>query len=211
MMAEQLGWAISVAAAWGLIARARARRRTALAAPTADVQSWTLPHTAGPLTADELATFFAEGYVIKRGLLSADALDGARRSVEGLVNGLAHRLHALGKISKLHESEPFERRLCHLEAQYPHASVLLHKNGVLPEGVRALWSDDAMTAVARQVLGDDLGAHPVWNLRCKTPETLSKGQATVPWQYTSSAWLERASRSGPSSGHDLPMRAAHAL
>ena len=37
--------------------------------------------------------------------------------------------------------------------------MLLHKNGILPEGVRALWSSDELTAVARQVLGDDFG-HP---------------------------------------------------
>ena len=43
-----------------------------------------------------------------------------------------------------------------------------------------------MLGVARQVLGDNFGGHPVWNLRCKTPESLSGGQATVPWHQDTS-------------------------
>mmetsp|Transcript_60626 Transcript_60626/g.188277 ORF Transcript_60626/g.188277 Transcript_60626/m.188277 type:complete len:271 (+) Transcript_60626:483-1295(+) len=45
-----------------------------------------------------------------------------------------------------------------------------------------------MIAVAEQLLGADadIMGHPVWNLRCKTPEALSQGQATVPWHQDTS-------------------------
>ena len=37
-----------------------------------------------------------------------------------------------------------------------------------------------------EVLGPSFGCHPVWNLRCKTPEQLSGGQSTVPWHQDTS-------------------------
>jgi len=45
-----------------------------------------------------------------------------------------------------------------------------------------------MLRVAEQILGGDVDimGHPVWNLRCKTPERLSAGQATVPWHQDNS-------------------------
>jgi len=46
-----------------------------------------------------------------------------------------------------------------------------------------VWAHPQLMAVAQQLLGphSDIVGHPVWNLRCKTPERLSQGQATVPW------------------------------
>lgn len=32
-----------------------------------------------------------------------------------------------------------------------------------------------------QLLGPDLSAHPVWNIRSKTPDQTNDGQSTVPW------------------------------
>ena len=45
-----------------------------------------------------------------------------------------------------------------------------------------------MVGIAAQILGTekDIMGHPVWNLRCKTPECLSLGQATVPWHQDNS-------------------------
>ena len=59
------------------------------------VAAWTRAHTPGPLTAAQLHSFFADGFVIVRGLVPAAALDGARAAVAGLVDGAAARLLAL--------------------------------------------------------------------------------------------------------------------
>lgn len=49
-------------------------------------------------------------------------------------------------------------------------SVLLHKQGKLPQAFASLWAHPRLLSAARQLLGDDVGGHPVWNLRCKTPQ-----------------------------------------
>ena len=53
----------------------------------------------------------------------------------------------------------------------------------------------------------DIMGHPVWNLRCKTPERLSAGQATVPWHQDNSyldeeCWdkLQAIAAQGPQGG-----------
>lgn len=120
-----------------------------------------------------------------------DILQGAITSVEGLVDDIANRLLLGGKIQDPCKDGDFATRLIELERQFQHANVLLHKNGVLPPGIQDVWSHKSMMAIAEQILGSDsdIMGHPVWNLRCKTPETLSKGQATVPW-HQDTAYLD---------------------
>jgi len=152
------------------------------------IASWTLPFSPGPLSEKQLTQYFEKGWVIVDGVVDVEVIDEAVEAVEGLVDSLAHKLHRAGKISDLCESAPFEQRLIQLEEQFPHTSVLLHKNGVLPRGIQRVWSNPGMIAVAKQILGQnvDIMGHPVWNLRCKTPERLSGGQATVPWHQDNS-------------------------
>ena len=56
--------------------------------------------------------------------------------VTQLVDDLANRLYAAGKITNKHESESFYTRLIHIEKQFPNASVILHKLGQLPVAVQ---------------------------------------------------------------------------
>ena len=103
--------------------------------------------------------------------------------VDAQVDALATELHEAGAIDDPHSSAPFRTRLIEIERQFPSASVLLHKNGVLHPSFAALWSCDKMLDVAEQVLGPDIDGHPVWNLRCKTPY---QEQSTVPWHQDTS-------------------------
>jgi len=148
-----------------------------------NMAAWVRPYTPGPLSEAQVTQFFTEGFTVSRGLLSRAELDPARAAVGGLVDAAARRLHAAGKISDLAEGEPFEKRLIAIERQSPNASVLLHKQGVLPPGIAGLWAGPTLLACARQLVGGDIAGHPVWNLRCKTP---NEGQATVPWHQDTS-------------------------
>jgi len=152
------------------------------------IASWTIPYTAGPLSEAQLTQYFEKGWVIADNVGDLAAIDEAGASVEALVDTLAKKLHAAGKIMELHEDASFEKRLILLEEQFQHANVLLHKNGVLPRGIQKVWSHPEMVSIAKQILGQqvDIMGHPVWNLRCKTPERLSGGQATVPWHQDNS-------------------------
>ena len=102
-------------------------------------------------------------------------IDGAKRGVEELIDSVAQRLYNAGKIKSLHKDAGLDKRLCRIDEEFEHANVLLHKNGVLAKGISDLWTCKPMIAVAKQILGDNFGGHPVWNLRCKTPERLSVG------------------------------------
>ena len=118
-----------------------------------------------------------------------------------IVDTVAQQLFKAGKITDLCEGNDFFTRLTLLEAQFPNASVLVHKQGQLPPEIAALWCSPQLMSAACQLLGgapacwsegfllyqysamtlcsaEDVGGHPVWNIRCKTPH---QEQATVPW------------------------------
>lgn len=155
------------------------------------VASWTRPWTPGPLSPQQLQQYFTEGWVIVDGILPTNILEGAIDSVKHLVDDIADRLFSKGKIVDRCKDASFQQRLIQLEEQFKHANVLLHKNGVLPLGIQQVWAHSSLMAVANQILGsdNDIMGHPVWNLRCKTPENLSLGQATVPW-HQDNAYLD---------------------
>lgn len=121
---------------------------------------------------------------MKRGIVPLPHITAAQESVKGLVDTVAQNLKAAGRITDVCADAPFETRMIEIEKQFPGASVLLHKLGVLPPGVASLWCSDELLAVARQLLGQDeeLGGHPVWNLRVKVPTASQReDQSTVPW------------------------------
>merc|ERR1719157_405055 len=103
-----------------------------------------------------------------------------------LVDDMAQQLYAGGKIKKLHSDLGLEDRLVKVEEQFPHANVLLHKRGLLTKGVTDLWTNPKMLDIAGQILGPEISGHPVWVIRCKTPDRTSAGQATVPWHQDTS-------------------------
>ena len=134
--------------------------------PAAWVRSASVNGGTG-LSADELHQFWHQGFVVKRNLfLDANAsLQPARDAITTLVDSLARKLLAAGKITSLCEDFPWETRMLEIEKQCPNASVLLHKMGVLPPEIAQLWVSPELTHVAKQLLGDDLAAHPVRYLR----------------------------------------------
>ncbi len=78
---------------------------------------------------------------------------------------MADELFAAGKIQDKCEDAGFYERLSKLEAQWPSASVLVHKRGILPAAVSALWPSAPLLSVAQQVLGGEIVGQPVWNIR----------------------------------------------
>lgn len=54
-----------------------------------------------------------------------------------------------------------------MEEEFKGTAVLMHKQGILPQAFRDLWSDERLLNVAEQLVGPEIAGHPVWNLRCK--------------------------------------------
>ena len=69
------------------------------------------------------------------------------------VDDVARALHKAGKIDDLCEGEGVFSRLTSLERQYPSASVLVHKQGVLPPEIASLWACPQLMSAAHQFLG----------------------------------------------------------
>ena len=142
------------------------------------VKKWIIPFTPGILTEKELDQFFSEGYVIKHGLFSKEELQPAISEIEKLVDDLANLLFKAGKIKDLCKDSGFYQRLIRLEEQSQYASVLLHKTQIFPTAFCALNAHPKLLSIAKQILGPEVAAHPVWNLRTKTPQ---REETVVPW------------------------------
>jgi hypothetical protein len=69
------------------------------------------------------------------------------------VDQVAKKLHQAGKIKDECEDVDFYHRLTALEAQFPNASVLVHKQGILPPEIADLWGCKKLMSAARQLLG----------------------------------------------------------
>ena len=108
-----------------------------------------LPYTRGPLSADELAQYWEQGFLVKQGVIDEKLLCAAKEAIDAEVDALAEALHKAEKIRDPCREEGFETRLACIEKQYPSASVLLHKRGVLPPAFSELWASRELTAIVR--------------------------------------------------------------
>lgn len=70
-----------------------------------------------------------------------------------LVEKLATELHEAGKVADTCAEANLYTRLTLLEKQFPAASILLHKQGVLPPEIASLWSCPELLSAAKQLLG----------------------------------------------------------
>lgn len=116
--------------------------------------------------------------MLKKGVIPTSEIEAAKASVAKTVGDVAEKLFKAGKIKDLCVDVPLEKRMTAIEEQFPSASVLLHKLGVLEPGIARLWSCESLLSIAEQLLGPSIAGMPVWNLRVKTP---GQEQATVPW------------------------------
>ena len=130
------------------------------------------------LSPAQLAQYRADGFLLVRDVFTPAELQPVIDEIAGKVDRLAQRLHAAGRLPNLHADAGFYQRLTLIERDCPGASVVLHSRGVLEPALAALWTDQRLLTIMGQLLGPDLDGHPVWNLRCKTPDN---PLATVPW------------------------------
>jgi hypothetical protein len=131
-----------------------------------------------PLTAQQLEQYFEEGFLIVPDLFSEEQMEPVIEEVNGLVEGLANRLYAAGRVRNKHEEAGFATRLALLEEEYPGAAVLIHIGGILGPALASFWESPTLLDIVEQMIGTEIAGHPVWNLRSKTPKN---PLVTVPW------------------------------
>lgn len=86
-----------------------------------NMAAWVRPYTPGPLSEEQLRQYWVEGYTIARGLLKPEDLQPAIDAVSGLMDKVADKLIAGGKIQDACKDVPFEKRLIEIEKQFPAA------------------------------------------------------------------------------------------
>lgn len=131
-----------------------------------------------PLAPVQLEQYFSDGFLIIPNFFTPQELYPIIAEVNGLVDDLANRLYAAGKITNRHEEADFRTRLALLEEEYRGAAVLIHIGGILGEALAELWASPRLLDIVEQMLGAEIAGHPVWNLRSKTPRN---PLVTVPW------------------------------
>ena len=132
----------------------------------------------GQLEEWQIDQYFEKGYVVVPEFFSKEELQPAIESIKEMVDALAEKLYKAGKIQDKCEDAGFYRRLSLLEKQFPGTAVLLHKQGVLPPGIRQVWGNQRLLNVVEQLIGPNIAGNPVWNLRTKTPHNAA---TVVPW------------------------------
>lgn len=143
----------------------------------------------GQLPYADIQRFFDEGYLVVRDFFSRHELDPCRRDIETMVEQLAQKLYAAGKVKSLYSDHGLFQRLTKLEQDFEGANILLFKHQKMPQSFQALWSHERLLNVLEQVLGPEIAGHPSWNLRPKTPFS----EATnIPW-HQDSAYMSNES------------------
>lgn len=142
-----------------------------------------------PLSTQQLQQFRQDGFVILPKFFSAEELQPVIAEIDGLVDRLAERLYAAGKITDRHQEAGFATRLALLEQDYAGAAVLIHIGGILGPALAHLWETPRLLDIVEQLIGSEVAGHPVWNLRSKTP---NNPLVTVPWHQDTAYLAEGA-------------------
>jgi hypothetical protein len=146
------------------------------------------------LSAEHLEHFRREGYVVVRGGLQDGDLDPVIHEYEAYIDRRARELKAEGKISQLHEHEPFERRLtriCEEDGTIYNELDIMHFRG------KALFDflrNDHLMDLVEGLVGPEISCNPIQHLRPKMPSRTAKAQNThvAGWHQDAAVMREEA-------------------
>jgi phytanoyl-CoA hydroxylase len=168
------------------------------------------------LTTDQIEQFRTEGFLVVEELLDpARDLDPVIAEYEGVLDRLAHELHAAGTISSTYAGLPFSERLVavYRESGKVHAQYFdfsLPQAGITEE--TPFWTGPAVFATLRapaildaieSLIGPEIYSNPTQHVRLKPPEHLTPVDPTTgqvqlgatPWHQDNGVLLEDADES----------------
>lgn len=124
------------------------------------------------LTQDQLRHFMDAGYVIVEGALTGDDLDPVISGIEAFVDERARELHHEGRISDLHETESFERRLALITRENTSIYDDIDIMNMRAESVFRFLGNGRMLDLVESLVGPEITCSPIQHLRAKLPEDL---------------------------------------
>jgi len=143
--------------------------------------------TQGGLTEEQVRQYQEEGYVVLPHFLDDEELRPVREAMTQKVSTIADALLADGLISDKLEHAPFERRLAALFEDLTDEHFLKYGRSWrdrLP-GYFILMSNPKVLDVVESLIGGELFANPVYNVRPKVPKVAA---GAVPWHQDKSYW-----------------------
>ncbi len=136
------------------------------------------------LKAPQIEQFNAEGFLVVEDALEEGDLDPVIREYEEHIDRRAEELLAQGKIAKLYEKEPFERRLgciCRENNELYRELDIMHLRG------RASFDflrNEHLLDIVECLVGPEITCSPIQHIRPKLPAGLTPGGGdshVAPW------------------------------
>lgn len=133
------------------------------------------------LTDAQIKEFHERGFLPLPKLLSPADLQPLIAELEAVIDRKARQAQAEGRLLRLHEEEPFDRRLAKIAQEIDDPTDLwraVHTKQHKTAGMFAIITHPALLDIVESLIGPEILAHPQYNLRAKLPHH----QATVvPW------------------------------
>lgn len=146
----------------------------------------TQPSRLGSLTAEQVAAFRRDGFVIARVFDSADLLP-VQAEIAAWIDRRARALHADGLIRELHADAPFATRFGLLAAQSDEIHGGMDTTDILGDELFRLMRHPRMLAAIASLVGPEITLNPIQHLRAKPPAGSGRrlGYYEVPWHQDS--------------------------
>lgn len=146
------------------------------------------------LSHEQIEQFNDEGFLVVENSLEDSDLDPVIQEYEDHIDRRARELFTDGKISQLHEDEPFERRLACIGRKtneiYPQLDIM-HLRG--KASFDFLRNDNLMDMI-EGIVGPEIICSPIQHIRAKLPTGLTPGGRdghVAPWhQDAGVTWAE---------------------
>lgn len=141
----------------------------------------------GSLTANQVAFYHEEGYLVIPHLLGGADLAPAQAAMEEKVAEIADELFARGLIDDKHEDAPFEARLARIFDNLSDEDFLQYGRSWRERrpGYFHLMATPKILDAVESLIGPELFANPVYNTRPKVPGVAA---GAVPWHQDKSYW-----------------------
>ncbi len=141
----------------------------------------------GSLTAEQVAFYETEGYLVLPHLLTAEDMAPAQQAMMDKVEEIAQALLTKGLITDAHPDAPFETRLARLFEGLSDQDFLEYGRSWRDRrlGYYHLMANPKILDAVESLIGGELFANPVYNTRPKVPGVAA---GAVPWHQDKSYW-----------------------
>jgi len=147
-----------------------------------------MPKTnTGSLTAEQIAAYDCEGYLVLPNLLNQRDLAPAREALSQKVSQIADQLFTDGLIKDKYEDASFETRLVKLFKDLDEQTFLKFGRSWRDPaaGYFHLIANPKILDAVESLIGSEIYANPVYNARPKVPGVAA---GAVPWHQDRSYW-----------------------